>query len=517
MKPNLRLSIICHVIVVAVVLGAMMPVLPVLAAPTITASPSSGACGTKVMLTGTSFYSYIGDELSVFLNDIEIRNSGITVSAAGALQATFIIPVYTSPGGYVISIRLGQNTIVAQCLFTVSAPKIVLDKWEGIVGTEIKVSCRGFTAEKEVTIQYYSGDSAIITDKKITNNSGECTDEFEIPASPAGANKIVAYNARNERAEVDFIVIPSVTINPAIGAVGDLVTIIGTGFAPVGEAGVSLYGRKVAYAQIYKMGSFCATFYVPAIKAGNYTIQIEDPQKNMKWIDFTVDARITLDKTAGEVDTTLKVEGTGFEADDLVSIQYDLQEIARVVTDDIGAFSYSFDVPVSTAGLHIIIADDGFNIRQATFTMESEAPLTPKTSFPKNNAKVESMVSLDWESVYDPSQPLTYTLQIARTSDFSHLVLEKTGLTESRYTLSEAEALMPNRKFTSYYWRVRATDGASNVGDWSEATTFRVNPTTTLPVWAKYLIGTVGVLIIILAIYRVRKAAYVVSKDKAKS
>jgi len=517
MKSKMRLSLIFHVIITVIILAIMMPALPVIAAPSITASPSSGVSGTTVTITGTSFNSYIGDQLSIFLNDAEVKNSTITISATGALQAIFQIPDYTSPGSYIISVKWEPNITVAQCQFTIFPPEIVLNKWGGIVGTVAKASCRGFAAGKEVTIQYYSIDSPVIISRQIANNMGECTSEFAIPASPSGSNKITAQDALGDTARADFIVIPSVTIEPSIGAVGDKVSIIGTGFTPGGEAEVTLYGKKVAYARIYEMGSFCATFYVPVIKAGNYTILVEDPYRNKKWIDFTVDARITLSKSSGEVGVKSKISGTGFEVNTLVDIEYDLQWIGWSVTDNTGAFFYSIDIPISLAGVHVITATDGFNIRQATFTMENEAPPAPKPAVPKRNARVEARVSLDWESVYDPSEPLTYTLQIARTADFSNPIIEKTGLTASQYTLTEEEALQSNRRFSHYYWRVQAIDGASNVGEWSEPVAFHVNPTSTLPIWAKYLIGMVGVLIIILMVYRIRKTTAVVSKDTVQS
>ena len=52
---------------------------PVVAAPIITLSPSSGAVGTEVMITGNNFESYIGDSITVTFDDVEISGSPWTI------------------------------------------------------------------------------------------------------------------------------------------------------------------------------------------------------------------------------------------------------------------------------------------------------------------------------------------------------------------------------------------------------------------------------------------------------
>jgi hypothetical protein len=91
---------------------------------------------------------------------------------------------------------------------------------------------------------------------------------------------------------------------------------------------------------------------------------------------------------------------------------------------------------------------------------------------PQNNVEIEALSSFDWVDVADDSLPLTYALQVASGENFasSAILLEKTGLTESGYTLLPGERL--SSQDSSYYWRVRATDGAANVGEWSTAGSF---------------------------------------------
>jgi hypothetical protein len=123
-------------------------------------------------------------------------------------------------------------------------------------------------------------------------------------------------------------------------------------------------------------------------------------------------------------------------------------------------------------------------------------------------------VSFAWSSVYDPNEPVSYTLQVSQTKDFLQPILEKKELSLSEYHMTKAEALLPNRQFTNYYWRVRAADSASNVGAWSQPVAFQVQPSNTLPQWANYILIGIGVLLVIILVARIRKAAKLLKTEK---
>ena len=497
---------ISGIFLLTLILSTVLPIASVYATPSISISPSTGVSGTTVTVKGISFSSYSGDMLSVYFDDTEIDSSSTTVSVDGVFQTSLKIPDYIKSGNHTISLRGKAGTALAESQFIVPSTEIILNQWGGSVGTMVKAFCKGFYAGKEVSVQYYSTDDNREEVATATaSDGGECTVEFPIPVSATGVHQIIATNENGDLAQADFEIVPSLSINPPNGAVGDKVTVSGSGFMSNNQVSVTLNGEKVAYAQVYELGNFDATFYVPAIKAGTYAIEIEDLSHTERWINFTIDPRISLSKSTGDVGTKLTVNGTGFEGNGIVDIQYDTNEISWTVTDESGSFSFTFNVPASISGAHFITASDGFNTKQATFSIESEPPAAPDTLDPKPGAKVEAKVPFDWESVYDPSEPVIYTLQIARDDSFFNPVLTKKDLSESKYTLTQQEALRPNRRFTHYYWRVRATDAASNIGDWSDPVQFQVEPTNTLPQWAKYALGAVGFLMVILLINRIRK------------
>ena len=223
---------------------------------------------------------------------------------------------------------------------------------------------------------------------------------------------------------------------------------------------------------------------------------------------FTIAATASLSQTAGNVGTIIMVSGTSFKVDGTVTIKYDDSEVAKAITNDIGAFSVAFNVPASTSGKHTITATDGANTIPLNFTMESKPPPAPILTLPQEANKVEAETLFDWDDVDDPSG-VTYTLQIASDEDFDSIVLEKPGLTKSQYTLTPAEALESTEKDAPYYWRVRATDGASNEGEWTDSGQFYVGFAFDMPSWVLYaLIGLGGLLLLALGYWMGRRTAY---------
>lgn len=410
------------------ILALLVPALPVLAAPSISISQSSGVAGTTVKINGSNFGSYTGDRLSVFFDSLAVILSGISVSDGSISQVSFLVPENTLPGNHIISIRDSNGIVLAQSQFHVAPKEIVIDKWSSTVGTTVTISCIGFHAGKEVTLQYYSTDVPETVATQTASNVGECTMQFTVTASAIGSHKILAKNELGESAETYLEIIPSLQINLPVANIGDKINIMGTGFAGNDEVAVKLHGTNITFAPVSDRGSFVADFYVPVIKAGTYSIAIEDSTGVTRWIDFTVASKITLSKTTGEVGLKLQVDGTGFEVNSLVKINYDTGEMTTVTADDNGAFSIYFNVPVSISGVHIISVTDGINTKQTIFTVESDAPPVPETFVPKPGSVVGSQATFAWGSVYDPSEPVAYALQISETRDFVHPVLQKKGL-----------------------------------------------------------------------------------------
>jgi len=143
--------------------------------------------------------------------------------------------------------------------------------------------------------------------------------------------------------------------------------------------------------------------------------------------------------------------------------------------------------------------------------MESDPPPIPAPALPEEGINAEAQAHFDWEDVSDPSG-VTYALQVASDNKFTEasIVLKKEGLTESEYTLAKEEKLKSVKKEASYYWRVKAIDGAANESSWSTPGSFYVGfQWPELKGWLLYTLMGIGVIVVLfLGFWLGRRTSY---------
>jgi len=542
---------IFRILSIAVILSLLMiavPATPAQAARIIELSPESGKIGDEITILGTGFTAStetserhvdiyfaedeagttedIGQEVNTYEHVKTPTVGYVDDPDEGEFEITFKVPDVLNDGTddedvesgiyYVYVTLYGTTRIKAVAEFTVISGEITIDPDEGPVGTEVEINGTDFGSREDILIEY-DGDAIKIEDgDEETDSDGE----FEgtiiiIPESTAGDHTItVIGDESGNEVEDTFTVESEITISPTEANVEATVTVSGTGFASRSDIVVELDGTEVATETTDSDGSFKATFEVPALKSGTYDVEAWDEDDNSDKVDFTLTAiTAKLDPTTGHVGTEVTVSGTGYTEGATVTIKYDTTEVATATAETDGTFSTTFKVPSSKYGDHDVTVSDDTTTKQFTFTMESETPPIPKPSLPAMGVKAEPTVHFDWEDVDDPSG-VTYTLQIATAKDFVDLaiVLEKTGLTKSEYTLTEEEKLEPTSKEEPYYWRISAIDSASNEGKWTGAGEFYVGAALAmpaLPTWAMYLLFGLGALLIgILGFWLGRRTSY---------
>jgi len=106
------------------------------------------------------------------------------------------------------------------------------------------------------------------------------------------------------------------------------------------------------------------------------------------------------------------------------------------------------------------------------FLLDRTPPDAPVLVSPSNGAIIKRVPNINFLDLlwYEPELECTYDLQIATDAQFTNVVLSKTKLPPASYAIGETETLADG----TYYWRVRATDKAGNVGPWSEVKMFVV-------------------------------------------
>lgn len=450
----------------------------------ISISPTSGATGTVVAVSGTGFRDN-RDVIVTFEGEIiDTTPPSVSTDNEGSFTASLTVPTCVNET-YQISASDGRY--VASADFRVLA-SISLVPGSGEVGSGITVTGSGFRSSRVITLTF--DNVGIVTEPLtvLSDDTGCFELEFAVPISTAGDHTVKAGDGVNS-ASADFTIASSVSLAPSSGPIGAEVAVAGTGFGANRVVTIRFSEEHVRTGATDAAGSFSDSFVVPQNQSGNYQVVASDGVTTASSV-FTITTSVGLEPNAGHVGTLVRVNGTGFTG--AVTIQYDGEIIATTTADANGAFSISFAAPKSEHGHHAILVSDAVNVIETTFTMESQPPPVPELILPENGARQGSRPSFEWEAVADPSG-VTYTLQIATDHSFSTLVLNKQGLTQAQYTLAREEGLPATDSATPYYWRVRAVDGASNSSDWSSPRTFFVR---FLPQWAIYvLIVVISVLV----------------------
>ena len=428
---------------------------------------------------------------------------------------------------------------------TLAAEKVRLSPDRGEVGDIIDIVGTGFRVGTEQLYFYFSRQAAAVNNriddgvnvyklvkKTRPDANGEVRTDFEVPAlldegtvgSFGEPEKVVsgkyylyaAYGDSDRIESVAEFMVRGITLSPASGKAGNLLTVSGVGFGREVAVTLTFSDSKITAVESDAEGSFTVSFIVPDVKASVYDIEAKDKYGNSAAAKFALEsppvASISLSPAIGHIGMEVAVTGSGFKARYPINITYNNESITTTSAAD-GAFFATFKIPPIPSGEHTITASDGTNLLTTSFVIELDAPPDPALLLPEDGAEVMTQVYLDWEDVSDESQPVTYSLQISSKENFttSSVVLEKTELVESKYTLTQEEKLKlaPG---SDYYWREKAIDGASNESSWSATRSFRVAEAPELvppvppssPAWLSYLwwgLGAIGIIGLALLSY----------------
>ena len=189
--------------------------------PSITSlSPTSGAVGASVTISGTNFGSTQGTSTVTF--------NGTTATAITSWGNTSIVatvPTGATTGSVVVTVSgvASNGTNFA----AVPPPNITsLSPTTGVVGTSVTIAGSHFNTTQGAGNVTFNGTVATITSRG--NNSIVAT----VPTGATTGNVIVkAYGVNSNGSSFTVVGTPSITsVSPTSGAVGASVTITGTNF-----------------------------------------------------------------------------------------------------------------------------------------------------------------------------------------------------------------------------------------------------------------------------------------------
>jgi hypothetical protein len=471
-----------------------------------------GAVGSTVAITGNGFDA--SEKGIKILFDANTVASGIEANPSGGWMYNLKIPS-SSKGNHPITAS-GLTTPaqeVGNQVFNVT-PSISLSPTTGWVGRVVGVSGSGFgNAETNIVVIY---DDVLVKSNLTADLSGSWQTTFSVPASAKGSHKVDSKGATTtieDIQDVAFSVSPGIKVEQGSSRlgevinVGDTLFVTGVGFQE-NEANIQITLDNMQAASGIAAdahGSWAAQITIPPIAKGDHTVNsFGDATKTGDVTGYTViiTPEVTINPNSGSVNENTLLSGTGFGANQPLTVAYDSQKIASSATTDVkGSFSATLKTPVSGSGTHLIMITDGSQASSSTtFTVESTPPATPSPISPETGIKFNlsdnKPIDFRWSVVEDPSG-VAYSLEISPKADFSGSVIRKTNLEQPMFSLTAQERPSAGE----YYWRVRASDLAGNTSAWSTGQLMMITGFDFL--WI--IVGAIAVLAIIgIVIWRVK-------------
>jgi len=415
---------------------------------------------------------------------------------------------------------------IATLEFTVY-PYIEIDEADGPAGTEVEMSGKGWDQdESEIEIRFYLKDPGtthyddndyyveIPAQDIDIDEYGSWEDAiFKVPPASKGTHWVYAVGDKCDDIEdfyikgAEFEVTPGISLDEVSGGLGKTITVTGSGFEE-DEQNINILfdGKKVTQdIEADDDGCWEGTFEVPEAAQGKYdvTAEGEDTDKDaIEEVKFEVVPGMVMSPNEGHIGTVITISGGGFPESKIVTVTYDGETKGTATTTDNGSFANISFEATHTQNTHtvnhpVLVTCTGATTFTKDFVMESDAPAKPTLSLPANDSRMgifrKQTPTFDWSEVTDDSG-VSYNLEIGTTADFAQVLISRTGLTETSYSLTEVEAL----DYGTYYWRVKAIDGALNDSGWTGVHSFQ---SCLLPLWSFVVIIAAVVVLIGLLIY----------------
>lgn len=313
-------------------------------------------------------------------------------------------------------------------------------------------------------------ECVVVAEGTLDEGTMELTFSFTIPEASYGTNYIQFRRDYRPEDPFGFVfnVKSAMKVSPSPASPGSTVTIKGTGFTADGDIDLSLDSNAIDMdIEANELGSFTAEFTIPDAIAGNHNFEAVAKSTSLAkaTASFEVVPGISLEPELPEIGGEVTVTGFGFAASSDISVKYDGIMMANSPqTDALGNFTYAFNVPESAEAEHEIVVTDGAgNTATWGVPLEGAAPEGPNTISPRGQRFGwfgSQVVTFTWTDVDDPSG-VSYILEIADNLNFFPLAagMRKTDLTQP--------ACITTLDPGTYYWRVKAVDGAGNESQWT--------------------------------------------------
>jgi hypothetical protein len=227
---------------------------------------------------------------------------------------------------------------------------------------------------------------------------GVYTLTFNMPLATRGIHKVYLttnfYDDLGPKAVAEFIVNPSVKIDPEEGPVGTNVTLNGYGFDASQAIGVTLFQGEVKKGEEKSTaagpkGNWSMTYTIPATPGGGYTFNVGPPNTNEVYLKkyFKVTPKITVTPGSGAVGWKTRVDGTGFASEEEdIKVTFDREvRVENIAADVHGSWTAYITVPIRTCANYIVNASGettrARDVDYAEFSVVAGIAVTPALAY----------------------------------------------------------------------------------------------------------------------------------------
>src|ERR1700680_1822229 len=272
----------------------------VVAAPNITSlSPTSGAVGAAVTITGTNFGSTQGT------STVKFNGTTATVTSWSATSIVATVPNGATTGNVVVMV--GGNASNGSSFTVVAAPNITsLSPTSGAVGAAVTITGTNFGSTQGTSTVKFNGTTATVTSWSATSIA------TTVPSGGTTGN-VVGHASGVDSNGSTFTVFPSISsLSPTSGAGGASITIAGLNFGSTQGTSTVKFNGTTATVTSWSTTSIVAT--VPnGATTGNVVVTVGGNASN--GVSFTViptPSVTSLSPTSGAVGAAVTITGTNF-------------------------------------------------------------------------------------------------------------------------------------------------------------------------------------------------------------
>jgi len=422
----------CTIAIMTVLtLSMVLAAIPMASAiTTISLSSYKGSVETVVTVSGTG--ATPGLTVEVYW-DAVVPWDGVrgylnetTALGDGTFEVQVTIPEATAGTHWIIAFDVTSSTSLG-ANFTVT-PNIDITPKSGLPGDTVTVDGTGFAATSDVSI--YFGNTTTETDITLSGLVGNGTSStvYNItgsltyaPVMPTSVNITLTFNTTTTFSypsylsvyddgtgglygvvtDTDAEVNGTGTINYADGSFNITLNVNVTENIWVWSPANAIYLRSLTTdpattATTSSLGSFTASFTVPTVANGNYTVRAIDASGNFAEALFAVGPTITLTLTEGPTGTVVSISGRGFSSGENITVAMDgttAPLVANITVATDGTFTGEFIVPMLSLGTYAVNASGEINHALADFDVTGVPAITVSPGFgvPGDTISVEGV------------------------------------------------------------------------------------------------------------------------------